>query len=167
NSSRDGPDGRSGGEERLRVRARGASAHSGADADQLRRVESGAGQSGDGCHGAGRGNVPAADVSTEAGIAREDPEGPQRAATPQSGAGVSLEQEIAQHVGAGASADRDAVRATFARLREALSSGQVRAAEPDRSNVVGWRVNTWVKQGILLGFKFGDNVDVSADHGKW
>jgi 2,3,4,5-tetrahydropyridine-2-carboxylate N-succinyltransferase len=28
-------------------------------------------------------------------------------------------------------------------------------------------VNTWVKQGILLGFRFGDVVDVSADHGRW
>ena len=31
----------------------------------------------------------------------------------------------------------------------------------------GWRVNAWVKQGILLGFRFGDVVDVSADHGRW
>jgi 2,3,4,5-tetrahydropyridine-2-carboxylate N-succinyltransferase len=28
-------------------------------------------------------------------------------------------------------------------------------------------VNTWVKQGILLGFRHGDTVDVSADHGRW
>ncbi len=59
------------------------------------------------------------------------------------------------------------MRATFAALREALSSGRVRAAEPDASAPTGWRVNTWVKQGILLGFKFGDTADVSADHGKW
>lgn len=26
----------------------------------------------------------------------------------------------------------------------------------------GWRVNTWVKQGILLGFRFGDLVEMSA-----
>jgi 2,3,4,5-tetrahydropyridine-2-carboxylate N-succinyltransferase len=31
---------------------------------------------------------------------------------------------------------------------------------------VGWRVNSWVKQGILLGFKFGDVVDASMDHDK-
>jgi len=80
---------------------------------------------------------------------------------------LSLEQEIAQHVAAGAAADKDAVRATFARLRDALSSGQVRSAEPDASSPIGWRVNTWVKQGILLGFKFGDTADASADHGKW
>src|ERR687887_1583291 len=79
---------------------------------------------------------------------------------------IPLCDEIAAHVAAGASADRDAVRATFARLREALSSGQVRAAEPDASSPSGWRVNTWVKQGILLGFRFGDIVDVSMDHGR-
>ena len=59
------------------------------------------------------------------------------------------------------------MRAAFAQLREALSAGEVRAAEPDASSPVGWRVNTWVKQGILLGFRFGDMVDVSMDHGRW
>ena len=54
----------------------------------------------------------------------------------------------------------------FARLREALSAGEVRAAEPDASSPIGWRVNTWVKQGILLGFRFGDMVDASMDHGR-
>src|SRR6185295_4382294 len=78
-----------------------------------------------------------------------------------------LESDIANLVAAGASADRDAARAVFARLRDALSSGQVRAAEPDRSSPVGWRVNTWVKQGILLGFRFGDMADASMDHGRW
>ena len=80
---------------------------------------------------------------------------------------MTLEQEITDHVAAGGAADKAAVRATFAKLREALSSGQVRAAEPDASSPIGWRVNTWVKQGILLGFRFGDTADVSADHGKW
>jgi len=79
---------------------------------------------------------------------------------------VTLQSEIESLVAAGASADRETARATFARLREALSAGQVRAAEPDASSPVGWRVNTWVKQGILLGFKFGDIVDVSMDHGR-
>ena len=80
---------------------------------------------------------------------------------------MNLEQEITEHVAAGAGADKVAVRETFAKLREALSSGHVRSAEPDASSPLGWRVNTWVKQGILLGFKFGDNADVSSDHGKW
>src|SRR5690242_5054650 len=78
-----------------------------------------------------------------------------------------LESEITRHVAAGADADRDAVRATFARLRDALSSGAARAAEPDSSTATGWRVNAWVKQGILLGFRFGDIADASMDHGRW
>src|SRR5690242_5326459 len=79
---------------------------------------------------------------------------------------ATLQQDIAAFVRAGAGADRDAVRACFARLREALSAGAVRAAEPDPAAPSGWRVNAWVKQGILLGFKFGETIDVSADHGR-
>src|SRR5204862_5378360 len=77
-----------------------------------------------------------------------------------------LETQVKELAGAGASADRDTARAVFAKLREALSSGRVRAAEPDASAPGGWRVNAWVKQGILLGFRFGDIVDVSMDHGR-
>jgi len=77
-----------------------------------------------------------------------------------------LESDIITIVQNGASADRDRARALFAQLREALSSGAVRAAEPDPSAPVGWRVNAWVKQGILLGFRFGDMADVSMDHGR-
>lgn len=77
-----------------------------------------------------------------------------------------LDTNIQNLAAAGASADREAVRAAFAELRSALSAGTVRVAEPDRTSPVGWRVNSWVKQGILLGFKFGDVVDVSMDRGK-
>src|SRR3954467_2134616 len=77
-----------------------------------------------------------------------------------------LESDIKELVSAGGAADRDRARAVFAELREALSSGRVRAAEPDPAAAAGWRVNTWVKQGILLGFKFGDMVDASMDHGR-
>jgi 2,3,4,5-tetrahydropyridine-2-carboxylate N-succinyltransferase len=77
-----------------------------------------------------------------------------------------LQTEIEELVALGAAADREAVRASFARLREALSSGTVRSAEPDPASPGGWRVNAWVKQGILLGFRFGDVVDASMDHGK-
>jgi len=80
---------------------------------------------------------------------------------------MALQNDIAALVAAGADADRDAARAAFARLREALSEGAVRAAEPDASSPIGWRVNAWVKQGILLGFRFGDLVDASMDHGRW
>jgi 2,3,4,5-tetrahydropyridine-2-carboxylate N-succinyltransferase len=79
---------------------------------------------------------------------------------------MSLESDIAELVAAGSSADKEKGRAVFAQLREALSAGRVRAAEPDAASPTGWRVNAWVKQGILLGFRFGDLVDVSVDHGK-
>jgi 2,3,4,5-tetrahydropyridine-2-carboxylate N-succinyltransferase len=78
-----------------------------------------------------------------------------------------LETDITALVAAGASADRGAARQAFAELRRALSLGTVRAAEPDPNAPVGWRVNAWVKQGILLGFRFGDITDASIDHGRW
>jgi 2,3,4,5-tetrahydropyridine-2-carboxylate N-succinyltransferase len=80
---------------------------------------------------------------------------------------ATLGSEIESLAAAGAGANREQAREAFARLRAALSSGEVRAAEPDASTPTGWRVNTWVKQGILLGFRFGDIADVSADHGRW
>jgi 2,3,4,5-tetrahydropyridine-2-carboxylate N-succinyltransferase len=79
---------------------------------------------------------------------------------------MTLEQEITRLVAEGASADRDAAREAFVRLRAALSAGSVRAAEPDAASEIGWRVNAWVKQGILLGFRFGEIVDASMDHGR-
>ena len=53
--------------------------------------------------------------------------------------------------------------AVFARFKEALNRGEVRAAEPDASTKSGWRVNTWVKKGILLGFRIAGIVDCSID----
>src|SRR5262245_11042321 len=72
-----------------------------------------------------------------------------------------LKDDIETLAAAGASADRDAARDAFARLRAALSAGEVRSAEPDAASPGGWRVNAWVKEGILLGFRFGDVVDMS------
>ncbi|HSC29123.1 MAG TPA: 2,3,4,5-tetrahydropyridine-2,6-dicarboxylate N-succinyltransferase [Vicinamibacterales bacterium] len=80
---------------------------------------------------------------------------------------ASLQAEVESLYAAGERADREAARWTFTRLRAALSEGHVRAAEPDFSAPTGWRVNAWVKQGILLGFRHADTVDVSADHGRW
>ena len=80
---------------------------------------------------------------------------------------AGLAELIERLSAAGASAPRDESRQAFAALRGALSAGTVRAAEPDASAPSGWRVNAWVKRGILLGFKFGETVDMSADHGRW
>jgi 2,3,4,5-tetrahydropyridine-2-carboxylate N-succinyltransferase len=79
----------------------------------------------------------------------------------------TLKDDIERLSAAGADVDRAEARAAFAALRAALSAGTVRSAEPDPSTPTGWRVNRWVKQGILLGFRVGDLTDVSADHGRW
>ena len=80
---------------------------------------------------------------------------------------AALEEAVTRLAAAGAEAPRDEARQAFAGLRNALSEGIVRAAEPDPSAPGGWRVNAWVKRGILLGFRFGDTIDMSADHGRW
>ena len=51
----------------------------------------------------------------------------------------------------------------FQQFKDALNAGGVRAAEPDASVSSGWRVNAWVKKGILLGFRMGTIVDMSID----
>jgi 2,3,4,5-tetrahydropyridine-2-carboxylate N-succinyltransferase len=48
-------------------------------------------------------------------------------------------------------------------FKQALNEGRIRAAEPDRAAATGWRVNTWVKKGILLGFRMGSVVDMSIN----
>jgi 2,3,4,5-tetrahydropyridine-2-carboxylate N-succinyltransferase len=67
-----------------------------------------------------------------------------------------LQTTIEQHFSAGKSAigDQSAMTA-FLALRAALEQGEVRAASPDAHARAGWRVNAWVKQGILLGFRLG------------
>ena len=51
----------------------------------------------------------------------------------------------------------------FAEFKAALNEGRARAAEPDPDSPTGWRVNQWVKKGILLGFRMGRIVDLSVD----
>jgi 2,3,4,5-tetrahydropyridine-2,6-dicarboxylate N-succinyltransferase len=51
-------------------------------------------------------------------------------------------------------------RALFDQFKIALNRGEVRAAE--RASDGNWVVNSWVKQGILLGFRMGQLVDMSA-----
>src|SRR5436190_12813108 len=54
-------------------------------------------------------------------------------------------------------------RAVFEEFKRALNRGEARAAE--RTSSGEWRVNSWVKQGILLGFRMGRLVDMSANSG--
>lgn len=51
----------------------------------------------------------------------------------------------------------------FQQFKTALNSGSIRAAEPDTRAASGWRVNGWVKKGILLGFRMGGIVDMSVN----
>lgn len=50
-------------------------------------------------------------------------------------------------------------RQVFQEFHHALTHGQVRAAEKHDGH---WRVNAWVKQGILLGFRLGDMEEISS-----
>jgi 2,3,4,5-tetrahydropyridine-2-carboxylate N-succinyltransferase len=53
-------------------------------------------------------------------------------------------------------------RQVFLELREALTQGKIRAAEKSGN---GWTVNTWVKQGILLGFRLGQLKEMGESTG--
>jgi 2,3,4,5-tetrahydropyridine-2-carboxylate N-succinyltransferase len=73
-----------------------------------------------------------------------------------------LQTTIERHFAAGPSAIGDhSAMAAFLSLRAALESGELRAASPDPASPTGWRVNAWVKRGILLGFRLG-NLEESA-----
>ena len=67
----------------------------------------------------------------------------------------SVEHLIAHHE---AECDPDA-RKIFLEFRDQLTQGKIRAAEKIEGN---WKVNAWVKQGILLGFRLGALADMSA-----
>jgi 2,3,4,5-tetrahydropyridine-2-carboxylate N-succinyltransferase len=74
-----------------------------------------------------------------------------------------LKARIERHFAAGAEAVGDAAAmAAFLELRGALEAGTLRSAEPDAAMPTGWRVNAWVKRGILLGFRLGSLADMSC-----
>ena len=67
-----------------------------------------------------------------------------------------MQQEIERLFEQGAQADPNAARNVFSEFRDALTRGRVRAAEKIDG---AWRVNAWVKKGILLGFRIGELVE--------
>ncbi len=76
---------------------------------------------------------------------------------------AQLQQSIELHFAAGAAGVADpAAMSAFLSLRAALESGELRSASPDPTAPTGWRVNAWVKQGILLGFRLGALEDMPA-----
>jgi 2,3,4,5-tetrahydropyridine-2-carboxylate N-succinyltransferase len=69
---------------------------------------------------------------------------------------TELQTTIERYFAAGPDAIGDpAAMTAFLALRTALEEGEVRAASPDPGSATGWKVNAWVKQGILLGFRLG------------
>jgi 2,3,4,5-tetrahydropyridine-2,6-dicarboxylate N-succinyltransferase len=50
-------------------------------------------------------------------------------------------------------------REVYEEFKSALRMGEIRSAEKDADG--NWRANTWVKQGILLGFRMGKMVEMS------
>lgn len=78
---------------------------------------------------------------------------------------MTLHERVDELFAQSETAARDEARSVAEALRAALSSGTVRAAEPDVNTASGWRVNAWVKRGILLAFRFGDTVEMSGVDG--
>jgi 2,3,4,5-tetrahydropyridine-2-carboxylate N-succinyltransferase len=77
-----------------------------------------------------------------------------------------LETVVEYWFGKGAEAvgNADAMEA-FLKLRDGLESGELRSAEPDAESPIGWRVNGWVKRGILLGFRLGALAEMGCPTG--
>ena len=76
---------------------------------------------------------------------------------------AQLQKSIERYFSAGPDAIGDPVAMdVFVEFRSALERGEIRAASPEADAPNGWRVNVWVKQGILLGFRLGTLADVSS-----
>ena len=69
-----------------------------------------------------------------------------------------LRVEIERLANLPASEDQNA-RSVFDLFRDALTRGEIRAAEKTNNE---WKVNVWVKQGILLGFRLGELAQMSS-----
>jgi 2,3,4,5-tetrahydropyridine-2-carboxylate N-succinyltransferase len=72
----------------------------------------------------------------------------------------SLETRLAPFLDQVPPGREDEARRAFASLKLALHQGTIRAAERDADGT--WRVNGWVKRGILLGFRLGVLVDAGT-----
>lgn len=68
-----------------------------------------------------------------------------------------LQAAIGRFFAAPKGAQVQEARQAFLEFREALTQGRIRAAEKKGDR---WEVNAWVKQGILLGFRLGELVEM-------
>jgi 2,3,4,5-tetrahydropyridine-2-carboxylate N-succinyltransferase len=75
---------------------------------------------------------------------------------------ATLQSEIESVFANPPAAYTDEQRELFSVFRDLLNQGKVRSAEPDSATPSGWRVNSWVKKGILLGFRMGGVIEMSG-----
>ena len=77
-----------------------------------------------------------------------------------SAAAAELRAVLERYHGGVPDGEEARARSAFQTLKDLLNSGTVRAAEPTGEGT--WRVNPWVKSGILLGFRLGQVAEVPA-----
>jgi 2,3,4,5-tetrahydropyridine-2-carboxylate N-succinyltransferase len=70
----------------------------------------------------------------------------------------SLQSSIERLAAQGEVEHNPEARPMFLEFRDALTQGKIRAAEKINGH---WTVNTWVKHGILLGFRLGELAEMS------
>jgi 2,3,4,5-tetrahydropyridine-2,6-dicarboxylate N-succinyltransferase len=74
----------------------------------------------------------------------------------------SLQSSIERFASLGEVEHNPDARSAFLEFREQLTQGKIRAAEKVDGR---WKVNVWVKQGILLGFRLGELHKMGDDSG--
>ena len=72
---------------------------------------------------------------------------------------MSLKNQIERLAAQGEVEHNPEARFTFLEFRDQLTQGKIRAAEKHDGK---WKVNPWVKQGILLGFRLGALAEMPA-----
>lgn len=73
---------------------------------------------------------------------------------------LTLQQQIEELFGRQSDQYGEEYFKAFEEFKQVLNEGVVRAAEPDSQSPTGWKVNAWVKKGILLGFRIGKAVEM-------
>lgn len=74
---------------------------------------------------------------------------------------MDLKNRIEELYESGVSINKSDIAQLAVELLGQLNRGEIRSAEPDGRG--DWKVNAWIKQGILLLFKHSDIVDMSID----
>lgn len=70
-------------------------------------------------------------------------------------------REKIEQITAGEKYSQNELSLVIHQLIQQLNEGVVRAAEPDEAG--NWQVHSWVKQGILLCFRYGELIDMSPE----